>query len=242
MQTVNRVRFRTVLLTASFVAAVSAQPPSAHVIGKIVDENNKPLPNARVHYQRMPRVVKDNRGHLHELPGEAHVNAQTSTDITGSYSASQLPDGLYILCAGAPGYLSSCDWNGWHRLSLNNGQVLDFGRITLAKAATVSIRVEDPLRLLPPGVQELPSLALGVLDQNDNFHPAQPVALDTTGRTFQVSVPFAKPMRFWAQSPKYTFTDAAGTPLNSAGLRIPFQVDLNGKPPSFILRIAGAKN
>ncbi|MGD0774772.1 MAG: carboxypeptidase-like regulatory domain-containing protein [Candidatus Solibacter sp.] len=235
------------LLTCCMMAALSgqiggpalAQSATAHIAGKIVDESGKVIASAQIRYQRLPLIVKDLHGRWQEAPGEAHVSSAVSTGADGTYAATQLPAGNCLLCVNAPGYLASCDWAASHRAAITDGQQLDFGTIALAKAATVTIRLDDPLHLVQSAAKLAPPLALGIVGYGRKFHPAQQVASDSTGRTFQVDVPYGTPLNVWFQSPAYRIADSAGAQLNSSGALLPFQVAQNAAPPTFTLRVTG---
>lgn len=228
-------------MLAGHVAAgvAAAQPANANVHGKVADEGGKPVAAARISYQRLPLTVKNGQGRWEEAPGEAHVNAQTGGDAGGGYSIPQLPAGNYILCVSAPGYLASCEWSAWHRLTIADGQVLDFGTLALAKAAVVTIRVDDPMLLMQSTGKVAPPLVVGVQDQSNRFHAARQTSADSSGRVFQVDVPYDKPLRFWVQSWKFRITDSSGAPLNNFGALIPFQAEQNSALPQFRIRIVG---
>ena len=226
-------------LSGPFAAVALAQSMTAHIGGKVVDENGKVIPAAQIRYQRLPLIVKDSRGRWHEVPGEAHVSSAVSTDAAGAYAATQLPAGNYVLCVNAPGYLASCDWAASHRAAIADGQQLDIGTVTLAKAATITIRLEDPLHLVQAPARMAPPLALGIVGGGRKFHPARQVSSDSTSRTFQVDVPYATQLNVWFQSPVYRVADSAGSPLNSAGAQLPFQVAKGATPPAFTIRVTG---
>jgi hypothetical protein len=77
------------------------------------------------------------------------------------------------------------------------------------------------------------------MDQGDNFHLAPQVAADASGRTYQLGVPYGKPMHLWVQTWKYRLTDATGSALNSSGTAIPFQIVTNTTLPIFTIRLTG---
>jgi hypothetical protein len=112
-------------------------------------------------------------------------------------------------------------------------------RPALLEAATVTIRLDDPLHLLRSTAKSSPPLATGAKDQGDNFHAASQVAADVSGRSYQLGVPYDKPMHLWVQTWKYQLTDATGSALNSSGTAIPFQIVTNTTPPIFTIRLTG---
>jgi hypothetical protein len=221
------------------VAQSSSAQGSAHINGKIVDASGKPIAAAKIQYQRLPLVQKDSHGRWHELPGEAHVTSAAPTDAVGAYAATLLPSGSYALCASAPGYLASCAWGASHRANVTTGQQLDFGTITLARAATVTIQLQDPLHLVPSVARIDPLMALGVLDSDRNYHPARLVTSDSNGHTYQVDVPYGTPLSVWFHSLVYRVADGSGTALNSSGTAIPFQAASGAAAPVFTIRVTG---
>ncbi len=79
--------------------------------------------------------------------GEAHVSAGSVSDANGAYDVGQTPAGDYVLCVTAAGYLSTCEWNGWHRVSVGPGENVRFGAITLVRAAAVTVHISfEPIR------------------------------------------------------------------------------------------------
>jgi len=225
---------------SSLIAVVAlAQSSNAHIQGKVVDESGKPIPSARILYQRLPYIRKDAHGRWHEAPGEPHVSSAASTDAVGAYAANLLPAGNYALCASAPGYLTSCDWGASHRATIADGQQLDFGVITLARAATVTIRLVDPLHLVPSVSRIDPLLSLGILDAGRGYHPARLVTSDSASHTYQADVPYSAPVNVWFSSYVYSIADASGKALDNSRTMFAFQVATGAAPPVFTIQVTG---
>jgi hypothetical protein len=216
-----------------------AQSASATLNGTVADQDGKSMGAAQVRYQRLPAMVKDLKGRWHEAPGEPYVNGAASTDGSGSYAMTQLPAGNYALCVSAPGYLATCDWGLSHKVAIADGQQLNFGAIALAKATTVTIRINDPHQLVQSTATLAPQFALGIVGYGRKFHPAQQVSSDSGGRTFQVDVPAGRSLDVWFQSPRYRVTNSSGTPLNSAGAAIPFVTAAGGLGPTITITVTG---
>jgi hypothetical protein len=233
----KKVRFLAVLCASA--AAMLAQTSSG-MSGKIVDETGRPISAAQVRYQRLVGNVQDSNGKWVPAPGQVHVSATVAVDAQGAYAVYALPAGDYTVCVYAPGYLRPCEWSGLRRVTLAEAGTADMGAVKLEKAATVTIRVDDPLGLLSQSTRVSPPMAIGIRDHSDYYHAAgPPPAVDASGRTYQIDVPYDKSMRLWLQSWKYTFTDGQASPLASAGALVPFQAAQNAPAPAFTVRITG---
>jgi hypothetical protein len=231
------VRFLA-LLSAS-AAAMLAQTSSG-ISGKIADQAGNPVPAAQVRYQRLIGYVKTANGKWVEAPGQAHVGATVAANALGGFAVSGLPAGDYTVCAYAPGYLRPCEWSGLRRITLAAAVAANLGTVQLEKSAIVAIRVDDPLGLLPQSLLVAPPLALGIRDDLNYYHAAgPPAAVDASGRTYQIDVPYGRPMRVWLQSWKFSFTDGEAAPLASAGALIPFEAVQSAAAPAFTVRITG---
>jgi hypothetical protein len=109
----------------------------------------------------------------------------------------------------------------------------------MRKAAVARVRVNDRLALLPPPNLISSPLVIGVRGADDTFHAARVVAHDAAGRDLEVRVPFGTPLKLWVYSWKVRLQDAAGTPVDHRGARIPFQIAEGDRPLSFTLEVIG---
>ncbi|MDE3166010.1 MAG: carboxypeptidase regulatory-like domain-containing protein [Acidobacteriota bacterium] len=217
-----------------------AQNEPAQVKGAVVDEDGKPVAGARILYVRNPKLVKAADGKWREAPGEMPLSSQTVSDAAGKYQILHLPSGDYRLCMSAPGYLTTCEWTGWHGVTVAPAQALDHGTVQLAKAATVTIRINDPNRLMGSANQITAPLTAGVREASGRFHPAREVASDSTGHTLQVAVPYATPLKLWVHSWRFRLTDAIGAAVDRFGGEFPFQLTPNtAAAQSYTFDIAG---
>jgi hypothetical protein len=103
----------------------------------------------------------------------------------------------------------------------------------------VTIRINDPYRLMGPANRVTSTLATGVRDQWENFHPAHQTASDGAGHTLQVDVPYGVPLNLWIQSWRFLLAGPNSAPINNWGTRIPFQVVAGAAAPDFTFTITG---
>jgi hypothetical protein len=225
------------ILLASQPAA--AQVASAQFRGTILDERGRPLAAARVVYTRNARVIPGKNGKWRNAPRERRFSSKVTTDASGRFQISQLPAGDYDLCMDAPGYLATCEWTGWRRATLAEGQALDHGAIQLTKSVAVTIRVNDPLSLLKAANTMASPLVIGVRDRWGRFHPSRETSVNAVSHIFQVDVPYGTALNVWLHSWRFLITDSAGAPINRLGAKIPFQVLADGATPTFVFNIAG---
>jgi hypothetical protein len=184
-------------------------------------------------------LVVGSDGKLHASPGESRSSSQAISDVSGKYRIPNLPPGDYDLCMDAPGYLATCEWTGWRRVTVAQGQAFDNSAVQLAKAATVTIRINDALLLLKPANGMTSPLLVGVRDAWGRFHPGHETAVTGASRTFQVDVPYGTTLNLWLHSWRFLLTDSSGAALNRAGAQFPFQVAASSVPPSYVFNIAG---
>ena len=119
------LRYCILLMVASLAnRPAAAQTASAQVGGAILDQSGAPLAGARVVYAQRPQLVAGTDGKLRVAPGGSRVSSQAITDALGKYQIPGLPAGDYDLCVDAPGYLVTCEWTGWRRVTLAQGQAL----------------------------------------------------------------------------------------------------------------------
>ncbi|MCC6590651.1 MAG: hypothetical protein IT168_28425 [Bryobacterales bacterium] len=112
----------------------------------------------------------------------------------------------------------------------------------MKKAATVSIRLEDPGRLLIQNEGKTPAalVLIGVANDAGWFRSASLASRDVGGRTYQVLIPFNLIVNLSVYSPHFQLADGAGTPLSRTGAaRIPVSVAAGQTPATVRLSVTG---
>jgi hypothetical protein len=142
----------------------------------------------------------------------------------------------------APGYLATCEWTGWRRATVAQGQVLDNCPVQLAKSVAVTIRINDPLSLLKAANTIASPLVVGVRDRWGRLHPGRETAVSGSSHNFQVDVPYGTPLNVWLHSWRFLLADSTGGPIDHWGAQFPFQVGASSTAPSFVFNIAGEVN
>jgi hypothetical protein len=184
-------RLRQIMTTQSFQARVAlvvglfgwltacsrvmcAQAASGAIYGAVLSEDGQPLPNATVIYSRLPRLQQEATGRWVETPNQAHVNSKVISAANGRFAITGLPDGTYILCVDAPGFLRSCDASAWSTVEIGKGMAQNIPDVRLVKAAVLKFRVNDPAHLLPADDRISRPLVLGFTNEDGAFFPGDP--------------------------------------------------------------------
>ena len=213
----------------------ASQPGSSQIRGAIVDEANRPVAGARVTAIRQGRMERgpDGKRRFVSLP----FSAQAIADATGSYRVPGLAAGAYDLCTEAPGYLTNCEWTQWARVNVAAGASADQGRLVLTKAATVTVRINDPLGLMRPADRfALPLVA--VRDQYRRLHRARQAATQGTTHILEADVPYGTPLSLRVHSARFLLTDGNGAAVSRLGTELPFQVPPGGIAPAYTFTIS----
>jgi hypothetical protein len=124
-------------------------------------------------------------------------------------------------------------------VTLATAEAQDFGTVQLAKAASVTIRIDDPQKLLGTTNTIISPLVVGVQELSGRFHRAWETGVEGRSRVYRVDVPYNTQLAVWLQSWRFLLSDSTGAAIDHWGARHPFLVALNGAPPSFVFHIAG---
>lgn len=227
-------RYSKLLLPLFGAALLFAQSTGAtgSIRGTVSAQNGSPIPGASVLYSRIPQFqpVRDTNGRMRTprvAPGESRINSMTTTDAGGSFFITGLPAGRYRFCVDFPasGFLNPCDAGTPLVVILSDNQAFTGGVISLIKGAVITIRVNDPLLLLPATEDAIsaPHVVVGVQSNTGAFHAAAMMSRDASGRTFATAVPYAIPLRVLAFSRVARIVDQTGLALTEIG-GIPLQV------------------
>jgi len=142
---------------------------------------------------------------LPALPTVA-VNLAAS-NTSGAFQATSLPPGTYEICATvlAGGYTDPCLWETSGTLvTVAAGQTAT-ATITLKKAATLRVHITDTANLIsdsPQGAIVLAALYAG------RYYPLVKKNQDSSGRDYEIAVPFDRDVRFTIRPMGLTVVDS----------------------------------
>jgi hypothetical protein len=216
----------TIVLTIGAVAfplAVEAQSQPSIAGGVVISTDGQPVSNAVVIVTRKPALVKAADGRWNVAPGEVPTSSRAATSVTGAFGFSGLPDGTYLLCVDAPGFLKSCDWGGWIEFTMSAGQPSKLPQVRLEKAAVLAITISDPQKLLPQPDRTNNPVAVGLMDEVGAYHPAEQLSVDGSDPKMQLRVPYSQRTRIWIHSARFRL-DANGKTVDSTGASIPLSI------------------
>ena len=162
------------------------------------------------------------------------------TGAKGVFAFSHLPAGTYVLCgklapaividlkAGANDPpLDSCAWldSTSPRVPLSAAQARTGVSIVLKRGRLLTIRVNDPAKLLPAkvGQQSGNELALRIAGPSALVYRIPITGQDALGRTHSIVIPYDTPHKLWMQSTTFALKDSGNRDI-SAAAAIPVQV------------------
>jgi hypothetical protein len=145
----------------------------------------------------------------------ANVGTLTATtDGSGNFSFTGVKPGSYTICLRDAGnkHLDPCAWSTGARVVVKPNQTATDNIVTGTAAATLQVRVDDPLKLLDPlsGIG-VPMVAI-ILSDN-TLTPMNLTGADGGGRTFQLAVPPGT-HRLFIRSEKYRIANGRGEDLD----------------------------
>lgn len=115
----------------------------------------------------------------------------------GSFSFAGVPPGSYEICASVAGqtHVDPCVWSGSGiPITVKAGQAVAGAIMTLKKASTLKVHINDPGQLIKDSRQG--ALLMGVVAPNGQFHPAIRKNATSNGRDYEIQVPFDTPFHF----------------------------------------------
>jgi len=169
----------------------------------------------------------------------------TTTSSAGLFHLSGLPFGHYAFCVQAPNtpWLNPCEWDSTRpELDISPAQLSVNKTITLKRGATVSVRVNDPAKLLPQyeGKAGGAHLLVGVRGPKLMIHLAPVRAEDSGGRNYEVVIPFDTGTNLIVTSPFFQLRDANGMALSATGKSsVRLLVPSGKEPPKFNFTVDG---
>ncbi len=160
---------------------------------------------------------------LHRVPGqgpwlqEERNDWSVVSDASGSFTFSGVDNGLYRLCAqvSVGAWLDPCDWGlPLTTATLSLSQTATNVTLVMKKGAVVTVRIDDPGQLVSPTgtLTKGGYLLLGVTSDSSFFHTLPLLSTDSTGRNYQLVVPFDTAVKFVISS-SLRFVNASGVAL-----------------------------
>lgn len=211
-----------------------AQPGLGQLRGTVVDSANKPVTGARITLVRQSRFAKGRDGKMRAAPPA--LSGRATTDAAGTYHVPSLAAGRYDICVEAPGHLTTCEWEQWGRANVAAGAAAEHRKLVLTKGAVVSVRINDPKRL----VRSSDALPLvGVRDQWRRMHAARRGGNQGDTYLFEMEAPYSVPLTLVLHSARFTMADSQGVAVSPAGADVIFQVPAGAVAPTFTFTITG---
>ena len=172
------------------------------------------------------------------------TSVQASILPDGSFSLPSLSSGVYQICTQTPRtiWLNSCEW-GSHgtTASISPDQPSAQVHIALAKGEVLTIRVNDARQYLNAheGITAGAHVLLGIHTGLGPFRQAWVASSDAAGRTYQLLLPYDRPLSVMVSSGFFQLTDSTGKPIPSLGSAIPVFVASGQHAPVIVLNVTG---
>jgi hypothetical protein len=167
------------------------------------------------------------------------------TDAEGRFETKVLEPHIYWVSAIAGrGLLRSASWGDvsqLFQLNLKNGKSIRDLVITLRRAATLIVRVNDPLELLPIQGARLSGsrLTIGVFTLQGGYYVAFEGPRDAAGALdYSLSIPYGVPLTLWVLARDIKVTDESGTQINTSGPNTLFTVPAFTCTKRFVLNVS----
>lgn len=184
----------------------------ATLTGRVVADHGRPVNNALIAVQ--PTVL-----------GPSGITIyRTTTEAQGRFSLDVPAPGTYTVCVDATqqGLLNNCQWfPNQSTVQIASGQTSPKMDVTLVTGIMLSIRLDDPDKLLPPPGQiststTAPIVSFGVWDTDGNYHQAVSPSSDNNGRDFQLLLPPGQSLKLSVQAINARVLDQTNTQVSSA--------------------------
>lgn len=208
----------------------------ANLKGILKDESGTPLANANVIVisKVPPGAANGNNGNGNNGNGKgnngtgagstdpvASTGSEVSgkTDSQGNFSLGGIPPGKYTICIQDHDnkHLDPCFWSAGTQVDMSDGKDKNNQPAQAISAATLQVRIDDPLKLSDPRAGQFETLVAVILP-NGQLAPMNLVTSDQTGKTFQLAVPVGS-YKVMVKSNRFIIADGTGTVINdkSAG-------------------------
>jgi len=186
--------------------------------------------------------------------GQPPVSQTAKSTTSGVFQLQNLPAGTYSLCVqiAGGGYLNPCDWgnsalpaaggNSALTMALAAGQNSSGNVLKVQPGSLVQVRLQDTGQLLSQATKAgyNPDLALGVFGPRGLFYPAHATGKDSSGTTFQLTIPFNTAVTFHISSNALKLGTASATALPGNASEQVFQHNTgDATATSFVFSVLG---
>jgi hypothetical protein len=168
--------------------------------GQVTLSNNKaPLAGATVTAYRISPAPK--------------VSATATTTANGSFAVSGLATGQYGICvmSANSSLVDPCNWLDLQTtVSVANGNTSSGVTISIQTSSPLTVRVNDAAQYLSqmPTDPAPPHVLVGAFDSKNKFHPAVEIQKDSSGISYQLTIPNDLPVRMLVYSGQVQLTNA----------------------------------
>lgn len=154
----------------------------------------------------------------------------TRTEAKGGFTLSNVPDGVYEICAeGDKDYPNSCQWVPVPmrtRATVVAGQAASGIQLRLKKAVAIGVRINDTSNVLQAARADgsTAQVVIGVFNAHGPFIPAYVKSKGPTGSDYEILVPADTPLNLHVSSPNVTLNDPSGSKISASGFTVPVQI------------------
>ena len=228
------------LVFTLFPALAYAQSGNLSIISGVLQPEGGKRVDAIVRAMRV-RSALSGPGRPVPVPGLTQYVRVSSKDRDLAFSFSGLDPGIYELCATVPagGYLDPCLWDKSVLVNVPASQIVKGVTITLKKASTIRVHVDDPDHLIrnsPKG-----HLLMGVFGPHNRFIPMVRKNEDAQSKDYELAIPFDRDIKFHTRTVGITAVDGSNAPIDN-GQSAALRHSTNAATPATInYRITGKK-
>lgn len=176
--------------------------------------------------------------------GTQRFSTIVSTAANGTFSATGIPGGTFVICPQAPNdLLAPCTWEAtWPSVTLTQGQTIAIPPIQLKKGVHLSIRVDDPTgkRASTEGTVPGTSLYVEIGGPNGLAIPTPVIKADGKGHDHDIVIPFDTNLQLRVYSKVLAITDGKGAVVDkNNGVTVPIQVPSGTTPAKLSFTVTG---
>jgi len=213
-------RLLGVLIIPTMIAFAQNPTGSGIISGTVVDEAGRPVPGARLSYNKHAEYEPDSRGRRRVK--DLGFSGAITAGADGSFTLAGLPAGTYGVCAIPAGttQLGSCEWDPVSSTALAPGQSVQNVTRIIHDGTLLTIRVADPGgKVVLPDARGIVAVRerrffVGVSSDSGLYRRADLLSNTPTEHIFQLKIPRRRTVRLFIDS-DLTVTDGSGRPVET---------------------------